>query len=172
MTFTARFTLAGGNRTPTRRGLFVMPPPWRPHTYCLFGRPRDRLRLCLGAAVRTASGVLPVKSSGSTTGKTLLTDVGAVDLLVPRDGSGSFELQIVRKGGDAAGGVQWSDHLRCMRGMTTAISTATCGEIYDVEVSLAIPDPGLISHFRAALGHLVHQRAPPRRPWSTRSGPG
>ena len=33
-----------------------------------------------------------------TTGKTVLTDVGAVDLAVPRDRNGTFEPQIVRKG--------------------------------------------------------------------------
>src|SRR5213596_2120639 len=32
------------------------------------------------------------------TGKTVLTDIGAVDLAVPRDRNGSFEPQIVRKG--------------------------------------------------------------------------
>ena len=33
-----------------------------------------------------------------TTGKTVLTDIGAVDLAVPRDRNGTFEPQIVRKG--------------------------------------------------------------------------
>jgi putative transposase len=33
-----------------------------------------------------------------TVGKTVLTDVGAVDLAVPRDRNGTFEPQIVRKG--------------------------------------------------------------------------
>ncbi len=37
-------------------------------------------------------------SRNGTTGKTLLTDVGAVDLQVPRDRNGTFEPQIVRKG--------------------------------------------------------------------------
>ena len=37
-------------------------------------------------------------SRNGTTGKTVLTDVGAVDLAVPRDRNGSFEPQIVRKG--------------------------------------------------------------------------
>jgi transposase-like protein len=34
----------------------------------------------------------------STTGKTVLTDIGAVDLAVPRDRNGTFEPQIVGKG--------------------------------------------------------------------------
>ena len=33
-----------------------------------------------------------------STGKTVLTDIGAVDLAVPRDRNGTFEPQIVRKG--------------------------------------------------------------------------
>jgi putative transposase len=37
-------------------------------------------------------------SGNGTTGKTLLTDVGAVDLGVLRDGNGSFDPKIVRKG--------------------------------------------------------------------------
>src|SRR5262245_58818822 len=37
-------------------------------------------------------------SRNGSTPKTLLTDVGAVDLVVPRDRNGSFEPQIVRKG--------------------------------------------------------------------------
>jgi putative transposase len=37
-------------------------------------------------------------SRNGTTAKTVLTDVGAVDLAVPRDRNGSFEPQIVRKG--------------------------------------------------------------------------
>src|SRR5215469_3675217 len=38
-------------------------------------------------------------SRNGTTPKTVLTDIGAVDLAVPRDRNGSFEPQIVRKGG-------------------------------------------------------------------------
>ena len=37
-------------------------------------------------------------SRNGTTAKTVLTDVGAVDLAVPRDRNGTFEPQIVRKG--------------------------------------------------------------------------
>ncbi len=37
-------------------------------------------------------------SRNGATGKTVLTDIGAVDLAVPRDRNGSFEPRIVRKG--------------------------------------------------------------------------
>ncbi len=45
-----------------------------------------------------------------TTAKTELTDVGAVDLAVPRDRNGTFEPQILRKGAGPAGRVQRADH--------------------------------------------------------------
>jgi Transposase, Mutator family len=49
-------------------------------------------------------------SRNGATPKTVLTDVGAVDLAVPRDRNGSFEPQIVRKGPDPAGRVRREDH--------------------------------------------------------------
>ena len=49
-----------------------------------------------------------------TTGKTVLTDIGAVDLAVPRDRAGMFEPQIVRKGQTRLDGLT-SGLSRCMR---------------------------------------------------------
>ena len=49
-------------------------------------------------------------SRNGTTGKTLLTDVGAVELAVPRDRAGSFDPKIVRKGQTRLDGVQRADH--------------------------------------------------------------
>ena len=54
-----------------------------------------------GAAVNNRNGI---------TGKTVLTDVGAVDLAVPRDRNGTFDPQIVRKGQTRLKGVQRPDH--------------------------------------------------------------
>ena len=45
-----------------------------------------------------------------TTGKTVLTDIGAVDLAVPRDRNGSFDPQIVRKGQTRLDGFNDRDH--------------------------------------------------------------
>ena len=53
-------------------------------------------------------------SRNGTTGKTVLTDVGAVDLAVPRDRAGTFEPQIVRKGQTRLDGLT-SGLSRCMR---------------------------------------------------------
>jgi putative transposase len=49
-------------------------------------------------------------SRNGSTPKTLLTDVGAVDLDVPRDRAGSFEPKIVRKGQTRLDGFNDADH--------------------------------------------------------------
>jgi len=79
-------------------------------------------------------------SRNGTTPKTLLTDVGAVDLAVPRDRQGTFEPQIVRKGQTRLEG--FNDRIIALyaRGMTTRDIRAHLREIYDVDVS-----PDLIS---------------------------
>jgi putative transposase len=70
-----------------------------------------------------------------TTGKTVLTDIGAVDLAVPRDRNGTFEPRIVRKGQTRLDG--FNDRIIALyaRGMTTRDIRAHLREMYDVEVS-------------------------------------
>src|SRR5499425_2162817 len=77
--------------------------------------------------------------NGSTP-KTVLTDVGAVDLAVPRDRNGSFDPKIVRKGQTRLDG--FNDRIIALyaRGMTTRDIRAHLREMYQVEVS-----PDLIS---------------------------
>jgi len=74
-------------------------------------------------------------SRNGMTGKTLLTDVGAVDLQVPRDRNGSFEPKIVRKGQTRLEG--FNDRIIALyaRGMTTRDIRAHLREMYDVDVS-------------------------------------
>src|SRR5215469_15531575 len=79
-------------------------------------------------------------SRNGTTPKTVLTDVGAVDLAVPRDRNGSFEPQIVRKGQTRLEGFNERIIALYARGMTTRDIRAHLREIYGVEVS-----PDLIS---------------------------
>src|SRR5690348_566736 len=74
-------------------------------------------------------------SRNGTTGKTVLTDVGAVDLAVPRDRAGSFEPQIVRKGQTRLEGFNERIIALYARGMTTRDIRAHLREMYDVEVS-------------------------------------
>src|SRR5215470_9260136 len=85
-------------------------------------------------------------SRNGATPKTVLTDVGAVDLAVPRDRNGSFEPQIVCKGQTRLKG--FNDRIIALyaRGMTTRDIRAHLREMYDVEVS-----PDLISQVTDAV---------------------
>jgi len=85
-------------------------------------------------------------SRNGTTPKTVLTDVGAVDLAVPRDRNGSFEPQIVRKGQTRLEGFNERIIALYARGMTTRDIRAHLREIYGVEVS-----PDLISRVTDAV---------------------
>ena len=74
-------------------------------------------------------------SRNGTTPKTLLTDVGAVDLAVPRDRNGSFEPQIVRKGQTRLEGFNERIIALYARGMTgrgnawqTALRPSSCDD--------------------------------------------
>jgi putative transposase len=74
-------------------------------------------------------------SRNGTTPKTLLTDVGAVDLAVPRDRAGSFDPKIVRKGQTRLDGFNERIIALYARGMTTRDIRAHLREMYDVDVS-------------------------------------
>src|SRR5215470_14735631 len=92
-----------------------------------------------------------------TTGKTVLTDVGAVDLAVPRDRNGTFEPQIVRKGQTRLKGFNERIIALYARGMTTRDIRAHLREMYDVEVS-----PDLISRVTDAVaGELAEWQSRP-----------
>lgn len=85
-------------------------------------------------------------SRNGTTPKTVLTDVGAIDLEVPRDRNGDFEPRIVPKGTTRLKG--FNDRIVALyaRGMTVRDIRAHLEEIYDVDVS-----PDLISRVTDAV---------------------
>jgi putative transposase len=85
-------------------------------------------------------------SRNGTTAKTLLTDVGAVDLAVPRDRAGSFDPKIVRKGQTRLDGFNARIIALYARGMTVRDIRAHLREMYDVDVS-----PDLISRVTDAV---------------------
>ena len=85
-------------------------------------------------------------SRNGATPKTVLTDVGAVDLAVPRDRNGTFEPQIVRTGQTRLEGFNERIIALYARGMTTRDIRAHLREIYGVEVS-----PDLISRVTDAV---------------------
>jgi putative transposase len=79
-------------------------------------------------------------SRNGSTGKRLLTEVGSVDLEVPRDRAGTFTPQIVRKGQTRLDG--FNDRIIALyaRGLSTRDIRAHLREMYDIDVS-----PDLIS---------------------------
>jgi putative transposase len=79
-------------------------------------------------------------SRNGSSGKRLLTDIGGVDLDVPRDRNGTFAPQIVRKGQTRLDG--FNDRIIALygRGLSTRDIRAHLREMYDVDVS-----PDLIS---------------------------
>ena len=96
-------------------------------------------------------------SRNGVTGKTLLTDVGGVELAVPRDRNGSFDPRIVRKGQTRLDGFNQRIIALYARGLTTRDIRAHLREIYDVDVS-----PDLISRVTdAVLEELTEWQARP-----------
>src|SRR6478752_4463194 len=85
-------------------------------------------------------------SRNGSTGKRLLTEIGGIDLEVPRDRAGSFSPQIVRKGQTRLDG--FNDRIIALyaRGLTTRDIRAHLREMYDVDVS-----PDLISRVTDAV---------------------
>lgn len=67
--------------------------------------------------------------------KTLLTEVGPVDIAVPRDREGSFTPEIVRKRQRRLGGVEDLIISLTAKGLTTGEVCAHLGEVYGVESS-------------------------------------
>jgi transposase-like protein len=85
-------------------------------------------------------------SRNGTAPKRLLTEIGGIDLDVPRDRGGSFEPQIVRKGQTRLDGFNERIIALYARGMTTRDIRAHLREMYQVEVS-----PDLISRVTDAV---------------------
>ena len=85
-------------------------------------------------------------SRNGTTSKTLMTDVGPVELETPRDRNGTFEPLIVRKGQRRLDGLDKAVLSLYARGMTTRDICDHLAEIYGVEVS-----PDLISKITDAV---------------------
>jgi putative transposase len=67
--------------------------------------------------------------------KTVLTDVGPVEISVPRDRDGSFEPQIVRKRQRRLSGVEDMVLSLSAKGLTTGEISAHLGEVYGADVS-------------------------------------
>ncbi len=106
----------------------------------------EELTAHLGYEKHDPAGRGSGNSRNGSTGKTLLTDVGGIDLDVPRDRNGSFAPRIVRKGQTRLDG--FNDRIIALyaRGLSTRDIRAHLREMYDVEVS-----PDLISRVTDAV---------------------
>jgi putative transposase len=74
-------------------------------------------------------------SRNGTRAKTVLTDVGPVEITVPRDRDGSFEPQIVKKRQRRLSGVEDMVLSLSAKGLTTGEISAHLAEVYGAEVS-------------------------------------
>src|SRR5687768_5011642 len=74
-------------------------------------------------------------SRNGARGKTVLTEVGPVEITVPRDRDGSFEPQIVKKRQRRLTGVEDMVISLSAKGLTTGEIQAHLGEVYGAEVS-------------------------------------
>ena len=74
-------------------------------------------------------------SRNGTRSKTVLTDIGPVELDVPRDREGTFEPKIVKKRQRRLDGVDQIVLSLTARGLTTGEVAAHFADVYDAEVS-------------------------------------
>ena len=74
-------------------------------------------------------------SRNGTRAKTVLTDVGPVDVDVPRDRDGSFDPKTVKKRQRRLGGVDAMVISLCAKGLTTGEIAAHLAEVYGAQVS-------------------------------------
>jgi hypothetical protein len=109
-------------------------------------------------------------SRNGSRGKTVLTEVGPVDITVPRDRDGSFAPQIVKKRQRRLTGVEDMVISLSAKGLTTGEIQAHLAEVDDAQVSLpgrgAREDPRRQGRQPADLRRpRGHGRGHPRHPW-------
>lgn len=89
----------------------------------------------LGYEKHAAEGRNGGNSRNGTRTKTVITDVGPVDIDVPRDRDGTFEPQIVRKHQRRLGGVDDMVLSLSAKGLTTGEISAHLDEVYGASIS-------------------------------------
>lgn len=89
----------------------------------------------LGYAKHTVEGRDGGNSRNGTRTKTVITDVGPVDIEVPRDRDGTFDPMIVRKHQRRLGGVDDMVLSLSAKGLTTGEISAHLAEVYGASVS-------------------------------------
>jgi hypothetical protein len=101
----------------------------------LEGALRGELDDHLGYAKHEAAGRDGANSRNGTRSKTVLTDIGPVDIEVPRDRDGSFEPKIVRKRQRRLSGIDELVISLSAKGLTTGEVAAHLAEVYGAQVS-------------------------------------
>lgn len=89
----------------------------------------------LGYERHAAAGRGTGNSRNGSTSKTVTTEIGKVDLRVPRDRDASFDPQTVRKGQRRLDGLTGNVISLYAQGMTTGDIQAHLAEIYDTDIS-------------------------------------
>jgi putative transposase len=89
----------------------------------------------LGYAKHDPAGRNGENSRNGKRGKTVLTEVGPVEITVPRDRDGSFEPKLVRKHQRRLTGIEDLVISLSAKGLTTGEIAAHLGEVYGAEVS-------------------------------------
>jgi putative transposase len=89
----------------------------------------------LGYDKHDPAGKNGANSRNGTRSKTVLTEVGPVELAVPRDRDGSFEPQLVRKRQRRLSGVEDMVLSLSAKGLTTGEISAHLAEVYGADVS-------------------------------------
>ena len=89
----------------------------------------------LGYDKHAAEGRDGGNSRNGTRGKTVITEIGPVDIEVPRDRAGTFDPQLVRKRQRRLEGLDAMVISLCARGMTTGDIEAHLVEVYETRVS-------------------------------------
>jgi putative transposase len=89
----------------------------------------------LGYDKHDPAGKNGANSRNGTRSKTVLTEVGPVELAVPRDRDGSFEPQLVRKRQRRLSGVEDMVLSLSVKGLTTGEISAHLAEVYGADVS-------------------------------------
>ena len=78
-------------------------------------------------------------SRNGTRAKTVLTDIGPVDIDVPRDRDGTFDPKTVKERQRRLGGVDAMVISLCAKGLTTGEISAHLAEVYGAQVSKVPP---------------------------------
>jgi transposase-like protein len=89
----------------------------------------------LGYAKHGPAGRNGENSRNGRRGKTVLTEVGPVEVAVPRDRDGSFEPKLVKKHQRRLTGVEDLVISLSAKGLTTGEIAAHLGDVYGAEVS-------------------------------------